>query len=81
MVKTHVSSKGQTTIPAKFRSRWKSLEVVWVELPDGSAQVRPVPDIMMLLGSARTAQTRDPKEKEKGRQAWAEGSGEGRSRK
>jgi hypothetical protein len=59
--------------------RWKSVEVVWEELPDGSAQVRPVPDIMTLLGSARTAQTRDPKEKDKGGQAWAEGSGERRS--
>ena len=81
MVKTYGSSKGQTTIPAAFRARWKSVEVVWEELPDGSAQVRPVPDIKMLLGSARTRAARDPQEKDKGRQAWAEGSGEGRSRK
>ncbi len=72
MVKTHVSSKGQTTIPAKLRARWKSLEVVWEDMPDGSALVRPVPDIMSLLGSAHTAQARDPDEKNKARIAWAE---------
>ena len=70
MVKTHISSKGQTTIPAKFRARWKSLEIVWEEMPDGSAQVRPVPDIMSLLGSAKSARPRDPNEKEKGRSGW-----------
>ena len=71
MVKTHISSKGQTTIPAKFRARWKSVEVVWEEMPDGSAQVRPVPDIMSLLGSAHTSQARDPDEKNKARSGWA----------
>lgn len=72
MVKTYVSSKGQTTIPAKFRMRWKSSEVVWEETPDGGALVRPVPDIMTLFGSAHTAQPRDPAEKRKGRAAWGE---------
>jgi bifunctional DNA-binding transcriptional regulator/antitoxin component of YhaV-PrlF toxin-antitoxin module len=81
MVKTHISSKGQTTIPAKFRARWKSVEVVWEDLPDGSAQVRPVPDIMSLLGSARTAQARDPGEKGRARLGWAEGSEKGRARR
>lgn len=71
MVKTHISSKGQTTIPVKFRARWKSAEVVWEEMPDGSAQVRPVPDIMSLLGSAYTSQARDPDEKAKARLGWA----------
>ena len=71
MVKTLISSKGQTTIPAKFRARWKSTEVVWEETPDGGAHVRPVPNILSLFGSAHTAQARDPKEKEKGRAAWA----------
>jgi bifunctional DNA-binding transcriptional regulator/antitoxin component of YhaV-PrlF toxin-antitoxin module len=74
MVKTHISSKGQTTIPAKFRARWKSLEVLWEEMPDGSAQVRPVPDIMSLLGSAKSPLPRDPNEKEKGRSGWAKKS-------
>lgn len=72
MVKTHISSKGQTTIPAKIRARWKSTEVTWEELPDGSAQVRPVADIMSLFGSAATKQPRDPKEKSKARSGWAE---------
>lgn len=78
MVKTHISSKGQTTIPAKFRARWKSVEVVWEEMPDGRAQVRPVPDIMSLLGSARTERARDPREKSKARLGWAEGSERGK---
>lgn len=72
MVKTHISSKGQTTIPAKIRARWKSNEVTWEELPDGSAQVRPVADIMALFGSAASKQPRDPDEKTKARSAWAE---------
>jgi bifunctional DNA-binding transcriptional regulator/antitoxin component of YhaV-PrlF toxin-antitoxin module len=71
MVKTQISSKGQTTIPAKYRARWKSAEVVWEDQPDGSALVRPVPDIMSLFGSAGTAQARDPEEKSKARSAWA----------
>jgi bifunctional DNA-binding transcriptional regulator/antitoxin component of YhaV-PrlF toxin-antitoxin module len=79
MVKTHISSKGQTTIPAKFRARWKSAEVVWEDMPDGSAQVRPVPDIMSLLGSAHTSQTRDPDEKNKGRLGWAKGDPQGKA--
>lgn len=71
MVKTHISIKGQTTIPAKFRARWKAASVVWEELPDGGAVVRPVPDIMSLMGSARSAQPRDPHEKTKARDALA----------
>jgi hypothetical protein len=57
------------------------MEVVWEDLPDGSAQVRPVPDIMALLGSARTGQARDPNEKGRARQAWAEGSEKRRRKK
>jgi bifunctional DNA-binding transcriptional regulator/antitoxin component of YhaV-PrlF toxin-antitoxin module len=71
MVKTLVSSKGQTTIPAKYRARWKSSEVVWEDMPDGSARVRPVPDILSLFGSASSAQLRDPDEKTKARTGWA----------
>lgn len=71
MVKTLISSKGQTTIPAKFRARWKTTEVVWEETPDGGAHVSPIPDILSLFGSAHTTQPRDPKEKEKSRAAWA----------
>ena len=71
MVKTLISSKGQTTIPAKYRSRWKSTQVVWEDMPDGSALVRPVPDIMSLFGSAKSAPLRDPGEKTKARSGWA----------
>jgi bifunctional DNA-binding transcriptional regulator/antitoxin component of YhaV-PrlF toxin-antitoxin module len=74
MVKTYVSSKGQTTIPAAFRARWQSSEVVWEELPDGSAAVRPVPDIMALFGSAASKLPRDSAEKSKGRDGWAKAS-------
>lgn len=70
-VRTLVSSKGQTTIPAKYRARWKSSEVVWEDMPDGSARVRPVPDILSLFGSASSTQLRDPEEKAKARTGWA----------
>ena len=80
MVKTYISSKGQTTIPAKYRARWKTAEVIWEDLPDGGARVRPVPDIMSLLGSAQTAQPHDPDEKSKGRSAWAAQSEKGKRR-
>ena len=72
MVKTQVSSKGQTTIPAKFRARWNASEVAWEELPDGRVVVGPIPDIMSLFGSAQNAQLPyDADEKQKARDAWA----------
>ena len=71
MVKPLVSSKGQTTIPAKYRARWKSSQVVWEDMPDGSARVRPVPDILTLFGYASSAQLRNPDEKTKTRTSWA----------
>lgn len=70
MIKTRVSSKGQTTIPDSIRSRWKASEVIWEAQPDGSARVRPVPDLLSLYGSARSAQPRDPDEKAKARGTW-----------
>jgi bifunctional DNA-binding transcriptional regulator/antitoxin component of YhaV-PrlF toxin-antitoxin module len=70
MVKTRISSKGQTTIPIQFRDRWKTKELVWTELPDGSVQVRPAPDIMSLRGSAASAQKRLKNEMEIARAAW-----------
>jgi bifunctional DNA-binding transcriptional regulator/antitoxin component of YhaV-PrlF toxin-antitoxin module len=73
MVKTRVSSKGQTTIPGRYRSRWKTSEVVWEDAPDGGAIVRPLPDIMALFGSAHTVQPRERNEKSKARSGWAEG--------
>jgi len=71
MVKTLISSKGRTTIQAKDRTRGKSTQGIWEDLPDGSALVRPVPDILSLFGSASSAQLRDPNEKAKARTGWA----------
>ena len=70
MVKTRISSKGQTTIPTKFRSRWHTSEVIWEEAPDGGAYVRPVPDLLSLYGVARSALPRDPDEKSKAHGSW-----------
>ena len=64
MVKTLVSSKGQTTIPVVFRKRWHASRVIWTSNPDGSASVRPAPDVMALLGRAGSAQPRNPEERE-----------------
>jgi bifunctional DNA-binding transcriptional regulator/antitoxin component of YhaV-PrlF toxin-antitoxin module len=72
MVKTHISSKGQTTIPSEFRKKWKTSQVFWESGPNGSAVVRPVPDAMDLLGSANNGLPRDPREMEKARQAIAD---------
>ena len=58
MVKTLVSSKGQTTIPVVFRKRWRASRVIWTSNPDGSASVRPAPDVMTLLGRAGSKQPR-----------------------
>ncbi len=71
MVKTHVSSKGQTTIPSHFRKQWQASQVFWETGPDGSALVRPVPDAMSLLGIAKNGRPRDPREMEKARHAIA----------
>lgn len=52
MVKTRISSKGQTTIPIELRKEWKSSRLIWTVNADGSALVRPVPDVMSLYGKA-----------------------------
>jgi bifunctional DNA-binding transcriptional regulator/antitoxin component of YhaV-PrlF toxin-antitoxin module len=77
MVKTQISSKGQTTIPLQFRKRWKTSQVFWETGPKGTAIVRPVPDAMSLLGIAGNSRPRDPQEMEKARQAIAEDAHEG----
>jgi bifunctional DNA-binding transcriptional regulator/antitoxin component of YhaV-PrlF toxin-antitoxin module len=69
MVKTHISSKGQTTIPSALRKKWKVSQIWWEMNPDGTARVSPTPDIMSLLGSAAGGKPRDPGEKKKARQA------------
>ena len=71
MVKTQISSKGQTTIPALFRKRWKTSKVLWESNPDGSARVGPAPDIMALFGQASHGKPHDPHEIEKAHGAIA----------
>jgi bifunctional DNA-binding transcriptional regulator/antitoxin component of YhaV-PrlF toxin-antitoxin module len=72
MVKTRISSKGQTTIPSQFRKKWKTSQVFWEVGPKGTAVVRPVPDAMSLLGIAGSNRPRDPHEMEKARKAIAD---------
>jgi bifunctional DNA-binding transcriptional regulator/antitoxin component of YhaV-PrlF toxin-antitoxin module len=79
MVKTQISSKGQTTIPSSFRKKWKASQVLWESNPDGTAHVSPAPDLMSLLGSAADGRPADSDEKKKarvaiGRNAAREGS-------
>lgn len=69
MVKTRVSSKGQTTIPRQFLQRWKTSEVLWDLNPDGTARVSPRPEIMSLMGSMAGSRPRIRDEKRKTRAA------------
>ena len=69
MVRTFITSKGQTTVPVEFRRAWKSDELLWEANPDGSVRVRPAPDIMELFGAARSATPRDPNEKARARES------------
>lgn len=77
MVRTHITSKGQTTIPSHFRKKWKVSQVFWESGPGGSAVVRPVPGAMSLLGIANNGRPRDPREMEKANEAIADDSGKG----
>jgi bifunctional DNA-binding transcriptional regulator/antitoxin component of YhaV-PrlF toxin-antitoxin module len=69
MVRTSITSKGQTTIPVEFRKKWNTSEVIWELHEDGSANVRPVPDVMSLFGAAHDGKPRDSREKAKAREA------------
>jgi bifunctional DNA-binding transcriptional regulator/antitoxin component of YhaV-PrlF toxin-antitoxin module len=77
MVRTHITSKGQTTIPSQFRKKWKTSQVFWESGPGGSAVVRPVPGAMALLGIASNGRRRDPREMDKADEAIASDSGQG----
>jgi bifunctional DNA-binding transcriptional regulator/antitoxin component of YhaV-PrlF toxin-antitoxin module len=77
MVRTHITSKGQTTIPSQFRKKWKTSQVFWENGPDGSAVVRPVPDAMSFLGIANNGRPRDPRETEKAQKAIADDADKG----
>ena len=69
MVRTNVSSKGQTTIPRAILKAWNTRQVLWDLNPDGSARVAPAPNIMSLMGSAAGDLPRDLQEKQKSREA------------
>jgi bifunctional DNA-binding transcriptional regulator/antitoxin component of YhaV-PrlF toxin-antitoxin module len=77
MVRTRITSKGQTTIPSQFRNKWKASHVFWESGPGGSAVVRPVPNAASLLGIAGDGRPRDPREIEKARQAIVDEASEG----
>lgn len=72
MVRTLITSKGQTTIPSTFRKRWKTRQVLWESNPDGSAVVRPAPDALALFGIASDGKRKDPREKQKAEDGIAE---------
>jgi bifunctional DNA-binding transcriptional regulator/antitoxin component of YhaV-PrlF toxin-antitoxin module len=67
---TNITSKGQTTVPHKFRKLWKARTVIWETCPDGSARVSPAPELGDLFGSAKSKIPRNPQEKSKARAAW-----------
>jgi bifunctional DNA-binding transcriptional regulator/antitoxin component of YhaV-PrlF toxin-antitoxin module len=73
MVRTLITSKGQTTVPIEIRRNWKGTEILWEVCPDGTARVRPVPDVMALFGAARSATPRDPREKARARELQGRG--------
>ncbi len=73
MVRTFITSKGQTTVPVEFRRVWKSTELLWESNEDGSVRVRPAPDIMKLFGTARSRLPRDPAEKSRARELIGRG--------
>ena len=43
--------------------------MLWASCADGSARVRPVPDVMALFGVAHDGKPKDPAEKTKAREA------------
>jgi bifunctional DNA-binding transcriptional regulator/antitoxin component of YhaV-PrlF toxin-antitoxin module len=73
MVRTLITSKGQTTVPIEIRRHWKGAEILWEACPDGTARVRPAPDVMTLFGAARSATPRDPREKTRARELMGRG--------
>jgi bifunctional DNA-binding transcriptional regulator/antitoxin component of YhaV-PrlF toxin-antitoxin module len=81
MVRTTITSKGQTTIPIEIRKKWKTSHVVWEACPDGSARIRPVADIMSVSGIFNDGTPPDPKEKEKARTAMGRNAAKSLRRK
>jgi bifunctional DNA-binding transcriptional regulator/antitoxin component of YhaV-PrlF toxin-antitoxin module len=73
MVRTFITSKGQTTVPVEFRRVWKSDEILWERCEDGSVRVGPAPNVMALFGAAKSAVPRDPQEKTRAREQMGRG--------
>jgi bifunctional DNA-binding transcriptional regulator/antitoxin component of YhaV-PrlF toxin-antitoxin module len=73
MVRTFITSKGQTTVPVEFRRAWKSDEILWEKCEDGSVRVRPAPDVMTLFGAAKSGMPHDPREKIRARELMGRG--------
>ena len=69
MVRTTITSKGQTTVPLALRRKWKTSVMLWEACEDGSARVRPAVDVMALYGAAGDGTPRDPEEKARAREA------------
>lgn len=69
-----VTRKGQITIPAEFRRRYKIAEGSYVELRDDDSRilVQPVPDLLDLAGadSGKYDPQRLKKELDRSRQKW-----------
>jgi bifunctional DNA-binding transcriptional regulator/antitoxin component of YhaV-PrlF toxin-antitoxin module len=80
MVRTRITSKGQTTIPPKYRKKWKTSQAFWENGPGGPAVVRPAPDTISLLGLAGNGKPRNPQEMEKAHKAIAKNAEKGLSK-
>jgi AbrB family looped-hinge helix DNA binding protein len=69
-----VTRKGQITIPAEFRRRYKIAEGSYVELRDDESRilVEPIPDLLDLAGvdSGRYDPRQLKKELDRSRQKW-----------
>ena len=61
MFHTHLTSKGQVTVPQRFRRRMKLTgrrSVVVDQLADGAVVIRPAKSILHLAGSVRAGATK-----------------------
>jgi AbrB family looped-hinge helix DNA binding protein len=69
-----VTRKGQITIPAEFRRRYKIAEGSYVELRDDDARilVEPIPDLLDLVGadSGKYSPHQLKRELDRSRQKW-----------
>jgi bifunctional DNA-binding transcriptional regulator/antitoxin component of YhaV-PrlF toxin-antitoxin module len=59
MVRTYITSKGQTTVPIEFRRAWNIDEILWERCDDGSVRVRPAPKVMALFGATAESAGKD----------------------